>query len=39
MTDTPLSARQVYDAAPLGDLIRFSDGTAEPPAARHRGYS
>jgi hypothetical protein len=29
------SARHIYDNAPLGALVRFSDGTAEPPA-RHR---
>ena len=29
------SAREIYDIAPLGALIRFSDGTPEPPA-RHR---
>jgi hypothetical protein len=35
MTHPPLSAQQIYDTAPLGSLIRFSDGTPEPPA-RHR---
>ena len=35
MTQTSLAAHQVYDTAPLGSLIRFSDGTPEPPA-RHR---
>ena len=35
MTQTALSARQIYDTAPLGSLIRFFDGTPEPPA-RHR---
>ena len=35
MPDTLLSAREIYDIAPLGALIRFSDGTPEPPA-RHR---
>jgi len=35
MSHTPLSAQQLYDAGPLGALIRFSDGAAEPPA-RHR---
>jgi hypothetical protein len=35
MPNTLLSAREIYDIAPLGSLIRFSDGTPEPPA-RHR---
>jgi hypothetical protein len=35
MSHPPLSAQQLYDAAPLGALIRFSDGVAEPPQ-RHR---
>jgi hypothetical protein len=35
MSDTSLSAQQLYDAGRLGALIRFSDGTMEPPA-RHR---
>jgi hypothetical protein len=35
MSHTPLSAQQLYDAGPLGALVRFSDGTAEPPQ-RHR---
>jgi hypothetical protein len=35
MSPTPLSAQQLYDACPLGALIRFSDGAAEPPQ-RHR---
>ncbi len=35
MTHTAFSARQIYDTAPLGALIRFYDGTPEPPA-RHR---
>ncbi|HEY1243894.1 MAG TPA: hypothetical protein VGF29_03590 [Hyphomicrobiaceae bacterium] len=35
MPNTLLSARDIYDIAPLGSLIRFSDGTPEPPA-RHR---
>src|SRR5688572_639070 len=35
MSHTPLSAQQLYDASPLGALIRFSDGAVEPPA-RHR---
>jgi hypothetical protein len=35
MTHPSLSAQQIYDTAPLGSLIRFSDGTPEPPA-RHR---
>jgi hypothetical protein len=35
MSHTPLSAQQLYDAAPLGALVRFSDGATEPPQ-RHR---
>jgi len=35
MSHTPLSAQQLYDTGPLGALIRFSDGAAEPPQ-RHR---
>ena len=35
MSHMPLSAQQLYDAAPLGALVRFSDGTVEPPQ-RHR---
>ncbi len=35
MSHPPLSAQQLYDAGPLGALIRFSDGTVEPPQ-RHR---
>src|SRR5512145_2977120 len=35
MSHTPLSAQQLYDAAPLGALVRFSDGAVEPPQ-RHR---
>jgi hypothetical protein len=35
MSHTPLSAQQLYDAGPLGTLIGFSDGAAEPPQ-RHR---
>jgi hypothetical protein len=35
MPQTAFSARQTYDTAPLGALIRFYDGTPEPPA-RHR---
>jgi hypothetical protein len=35
MNHPSLSAQQIYDTAPLGSLIRFSDGTPEPPA-RHR---
>jgi hypothetical protein len=35
MSHTPLSAQQLYDACPLGALVRFSDGAAEPPQ-RHR---
>jgi hypothetical protein len=26
-----MSARYIYDTAPLGSLIRFSDGTPKPP--------
>ena len=35
MSHTPLSAQQLYDAGPLGALVRFSDGAAELPQ-RHR---
>jgi len=35
MSHPPLSAQQLYDAGPLGALVRFSDGAAEPPP-RHR---
>ena len=35
MSLTSLSAQQLYEAGPLGALIRFSDGGVEPPA-RHR---
>jgi hypothetical protein len=35
MPQTAFSARQIYDTAPLGALIRFYDGTPEPPA-QHR---
>ena len=35
MSHTPLSAQQLCDECPLGALIRFSDGPAEPPQ-RHR---
>jgi hypothetical protein len=35
MSHAPLSAQQLFDAAPLGALVRFSDGAAEPPQ-RHR---
>jgi hypothetical protein len=35
MTHASFSAKQIHEIAPLGSLIRFSDGTAEPPA-RHR---
>jgi hypothetical protein len=35
MSNTSLSAQQLYDTGPLGALIRFSDGAVEPPA-RHR---
>ena len=27
-----LTAQHVYELVPLGSLIRFSDGTVEPPA-------
>ncbi|AOO85002.1 hypothetical protein [Bosea vaviloviae] len=30
-----MSAQPIYDLAPLGSIIRFSDGTAQPPQ-RHR---
>jgi hypothetical protein len=36
MSHPPLSAQQLYDECPLGALIRFSDGAAEPPQG-HRG--
>jgi len=35
MSHQPLSAQQLYDAAPLGALVRFADGAVEPPQ-RHR---
>jgi hypothetical protein len=35
MSHAPLSAQQLHDECPLGALIRFSDGAAEPPQ-RHR---
>jgi hypothetical protein len=35
MSHTTLSAQQLYDAGPLGALVRFSDGAVEPPQ-RHR---
>ena len=35
MSPTPLSAQQLYDAGPLGALVRFSDGAVEP-SQRHR---
>ncbi|HEY1244678.1 MAG TPA: hypothetical protein VGF29_07580 [Hyphomicrobiaceae bacterium] len=35
MSHTPLSAQQLHDAGPLGALVPFSDGAAEPPQ-RHR---
>jgi hypothetical protein len=35
MSHTPLSAQQLYDAGPLGALVRFADGAAEP-LQRHR---
>ena len=30
-----MSAQQIYDHAPLGAIIRYSDGTPRPPE-RHR---
>ena len=39
MSHTPLSAQQLYDAAPLGAFIRFSDGAVEPPARHRRRYA
>jgi hypothetical protein len=35
MSHPPLSAQQLHDECPLGALVRFSDGAAEPPQ-RHR---
>ena len=35
MSHTPLSAQQLYEAGPLGALVSFSNGAAEPPP-RHR---
>jgi len=35
MTPATVSAREIYDTALLGSLVRFSDGAPEPPA-RHR---
>jgi hypothetical protein len=35
MSHPPLSAQQLYDAGPLGALVRFFDGAVEPPV-RHR---
>lgn len=32
MTDTITTAQAIYDAAPLGAIIRYSDGTPKPPA-------
>ena len=31
-----MSAQSIYDTAPLGSLIRYSDGTKEPPARHTR---
>lgn len=31
-----MSAQSIYDSAPLGSLIRYSDGTKEPPARHTR---
>jgi hypothetical protein len=39
MNRPSLSAQQIYDTAPLGSLIRFSDGTPEPPARHRRKHS
>jgi len=30
-----MSAQQIHDLAPLGSIIRFSDGTAQPPRRHH----
>src|SRR5690348_5122914 len=35
MSHAPLSAQQLYDGGPLAALVRFSDGTVDPPQ-RHR---
>ena len=37
MSHPPLSAQQLYDAGPLGALVRFSDGAVEPPQ-RHVAF-
>ncbi|WP_120632613.1 hypothetical protein [Ruegeria sp. EL01] len=34
-----MSAQSIYDTAPLGALIRYSDGTKEPPARHSRKLS
>ncbi len=34
-----MSAQYIYDAAPLGALIRFSDGAPRPPERHHRKLS
>lgn len=39
MSHPASSARQVYDSAPLGSLIRFYDGTPEPPARHCRKHA
>jgi hypothetical protein len=39
MSHTPLSAQQLYDAGPLGALVRFSDGAAEPPQRYRRKHA
>jgi hypothetical protein len=39
MSRTAFSARQVYDIAPLGSLIRFYDGTPSPPHAMAAEWS
>jgi hypothetical protein len=36
MSYTAFSARHVYDAVPIGSLIRFYDGTPEPPTGLAR---
>jgi hypothetical protein len=39
MSHPPLTAQQLYDAAPLGALVRFSDGAVEPPQRHRRKHS
>ncbi len=31
-----MNAQMIHDTAPFGALIRFSDGSKEPPARHHR---